>query len=676
MTDLWQYAISSAEKALRGDVSARARAAERAAALRDDPRPLDRPTVVQDIARLTALLDALDLHDVSRDLLEHVVSRIMWDPRGLALDLSVRNRLAVVLADRGHVAAAASLLATVGRFGERRVDRTAAAGAYANLAALRFRLGDVQGAVTAAQRAETRLEPLGSAATDPDDRRHVLRRSGGTEADLDDLDDRDDRDARRPREGPESPHPRPRLPPPRYILDGGNPAVNRAARRPTEAVPPGLGAQDSRGSTPADSTTPPASGNTLAHLDIRLLAASVLTAAARRESRHAEADRCLDDLEVIVRRLVDLLGSGHPKSLSALVTLASAEFESAGAARDGRRMDRAADVLAVAAQRAAATMGAHHPQAIAALVSVATAEGEAARLTRDSRRLGGARSLLAAAEQRAAVHQRSTPPPHERDAAPTPPGVQFPPPAAGTPRRPEQRGAREGSAWLRLGVLGPVRAWRGSEPLPVGSPQQRALLAALVLREGRIATVAELIDSMWGEDPPSQALAAVRTYASRLRKILGSDVLVSGSGGYALQTAPDEIDLCLARELAADAERSREMGEDRRASELLDRALALWDGEPLADVPGPFAERHRAQLTEWRLHLLEIRLELDLDLGSHAEVVSELTALPPPTPCASASANSSCSPCTAAAVSRRPSPSTTTRKGCSRTRSASNRGRA
>ncbi|WP_435864526.1 BTAD domain-containing putative transcriptional regulator [Streptomyces phaeochromogenes] len=272
-------------------------------------------------------------------------------------------------------------------------------------------------------------------------------------------------------------------------------------------------------------------------------------------------------------------------------------------------------------------MGAHHPQAIAALVSVATAEGEAARLTRDSRRLGGARSLLAAAEQRAAVHQRSTPPPHERDAAPTPPGVQFPPPAAGTPRRPEQRGAREGSAWLRLGVLGPVRAWRGSEPLPVGSPQQRALLAALVLREGRIATVAELIDSMWGEDPPSQALAAVRTYASRLRKILGSDVLVSGSGGYALQTAPDEIDLCLARELAADAERSREMGEDRRASELLDRALALWDGEPLAGVPGPFAERHRAQLTEWRLHLLEIRLELDLDLGSHAEVVSELTAL-------------------------------------------------
>lgn len=605
MTDLWQYAISSAEQALRGDLSARTRAAERAAALRDDPRPLDRPTVVQDIARLTALLDALDLHDVSHDLLEHLVSRIMWDPRGLTLDLSARNQLAVVLADRGHVAAAAGLLAVMGRFGERRVDRTAAAGAYANLAALRFRLGDVQGAVTAAQRAETRLEPLGGDATDPEDQ-----------------------DARRPREGRESPHPRPGLPPRRYILDGGNPAVNRAARRPTEAVPPDLGAQDSRGSTPADSSTPPAPGDTLAHLGIRLLAASVLTAAARRENRHAEADRCLDDLEVIVRRLVGLLGSGHPKSLSALVTLASAEFESATAAGARDRMERAADVLAVAAQRAAATMGAHHPQAIAALVSVATAEGEAARLTEDSRRLDGARSLLAAAEQRAAVHQRGTAPTtHERDTTRTPPSVQLPPPTTDPPRQPEQRRPRDSSAPLRISVLGPVRIWRGSEELSTGSAKQRALLAALALREGRMVTVAELIDVLWSEEPPSQAVAVVRTYASRVRRVLGPDMLVSRSGGYALQTTPNAIDLSLARELAAKAERLREIGEARRAGELLDRALALWDGEPLAGVPGPFAETHRTRLAEWRLHLLEIRLELDLDLGSHAEVVSELTAL-------------------------------------------------
>lgn len=95
----------------------------------------------------------------------------------------------------------------------------------------------------------------------------------------------------------------------------------------------------------------------------------------------------------------------------------------------------------------------------------------------------------------------------------------------GGPRVPEQRrpgSGTEESAALRFSVLGPVRAWRGPDALPTGSPQQRALLAALLLREGRTATSGELIDALWGDDPPSQALAAVRTYASRLRKVLDS----------------------------------------------------------------------------------------------------------------------------------------------------------
>ncbi|MGW2709374.1 AfsR/SARP family transcriptional regulator [Streptomyces sp. NPDC001356] len=202
----------------------------------------------------------------------------------------------------------------------------------------------------------------------------------------------------------------------------------------------------------------------------------------------------------------------------------------------------------------------------------------------------------------------------------------------GGPRVPEQR--RAGSAPvaepgpLRFGVLGPVRAWHGEEALSTGSPQQRALLAALLLREGRTATAAELIDALWGPEPPSQALAAVRTYASRLRKVLSPGVLISESGGYAIRGLREgALDLAVAQDLAAEAEKARGTGDLGRARSLLNQALSLWDGEVLAGVPGPYAEAQRARLEEWRLGLLETRLDLDLDQGCHAEAVSELTAL-------------------------------------------------
>ncbi|NKI43309.1 AfsR/SARP family transcriptional regulator [Streptomyces physcomitrii] len=180
---------------------------------------------------------------------------------------------------------------------------------------------------------------------------------------------------------------------------------------------------------------------------------------------------------------------------------------------------------------------------------------------------------------------------------------------------------------LRFSVLGPVRAWRGEEPLPTGSPQQRALLAALLLREGRTATASELIDALWGEEPPSQALAALRTYASRLRKVLGAEVLVSEAGGYAVRVSSDRLDLSVAESLRTEAEKARTAGDLSHARALINRALGTWEGEPLANLPGPFAETQRTRLEEWRLQLLESRLDMDLDEGAHAETVAELTAL-------------------------------------------------
>ncbi|MFG2956209.1 BTAD domain-containing putative transcriptional regulator [Streptomyces sp. NPDC048291] len=200
----------------------------------------------------------------------------------------------------------------------------------------------------------------------------------------------------------------------------------------------------------------------------------------------------------------------------------------------------------------------------------------------------------------------------------------------GGPRVPEQRRAPSSAeaALLRFSVLGPVRAWRAEEPLSTGSPQQRALLAALLLREGRTATAAELIDALWGPEPPSQALAAVRTYASRLRKVLDPGVLVSESGGYAVRGLGEgALDLAVAQDLAAVAEKARSAGDLHQAREALGRALGQWAGEPLAGVPGPYAETQRVRLEELRLQLLENRLDMDLEQGCHAEAVSELTAL-------------------------------------------------
>ncbi|NUS12101.1 MAG: AfsR family transcriptional regulator [Streptomyces sp.] len=179
---------------------------------------------------------------------------------------------------------------------------------------------------------------------------------------------------------------------------------------------------------------------------------------------------------------------------------------------------------------------------------------------------------------------------------------------------------------LRFAVLGPVRAWRDDEQISTGPPQQRALLAVLLLRGGRTATAAELLDALWGDTPPNTALAALRSYAFRLRKALGSQTLVTDSGGYAIRIPVEALDATTVEQLAAEAEKIRQ-SDPGQARELLVTALDMWHGEPLAGLPGPYAETQRVRLAEWHLGLIELRLELDLEMGAHAEAVSELTAV-------------------------------------------------
>ncbi|MFE6872734.1 BTAD domain-containing putative transcriptional regulator, partial [Kitasatospora sp. NPDC057692] len=192
-----------------------------------------------------------------------------------------------------------------------------------------------------------------------------------------------------------------------------------------------------------------------------------------------------------------------------------------------------------------------------------------------------------------------------------------------------------------------MRAHRGATALKVGSPQQQAMLAVLLLRPGHSASATDLIAALWGEEPPSAAMTTVRTYAWRWRKVLDAadptdpqdpappgesgekaagSVLVSMGDGYRLVLPKLAVDAAQAEALAGEAERTAR-AEPLRARDLLNQALELWQGEPLAGIPGPFAERHRQRLEELRLTLLEERIGLDLSLGRYSRCIPELTAL-------------------------------------------------
>ncbi|MEU9043689.1 MULTISPECIES: BTAD domain-containing putative transcriptional regulator [unclassified Kitasatospora] len=186
---------------------------------------------------------------------------------------------------------------------------------------------------------------------------------------------------------------------------------------------------------------------------------------------------------------------------------------------------------------------------------------------------------------------------------------------------------------FRFSVLGLMRAQRGTTVLKVGSPQQQAMLAVLLLRPGHGASATDLIDALWGEEPPGTAMTTVRTYAWRWRKVLHGEesdapnVLTSFGDGYRLVLPKHAVDAAQAEELAAQAERTAAAGQPQQARDLLNQALDLWQGEPLAGIPGPFAQRQRQRLEELQLTLLEERIALDLTLGRYSRCIPELTSL-------------------------------------------------
>ncbi len=195
-------------------------------------------------------------------------------------------------------------------------------------------------------------------------------------------------------------------------------------------------------------------------------------------------------------------------------------------------------------------------------------------------------------------------------------------------------------------ILGSLEVSNGDRTIRLAGDKQRALLAVLLLHANEVVPADRLMDDLWGERLPPAALKALQAHVSRLRKALGANgdglvdeagdrspgvsggVLATQGHGYVLRVEPGELDLDRFRALIEEGREALAAGEPERAATILRAGLALWRGPPLADFAYElFAQGVIAQLQEVHLGAVEDRVEADLALGRHHDLVGELTAL-------------------------------------------------
>jgi DNA-binding SARP family transcriptional activator/tetratricopeptide (TPR) repeat protein len=179
-------------------------------------------------------------------------------------------------------------------------------------------------------------------------------------------------------------------------------------------------------------------------------------------------------------------------------------------------------------------------------------------------------------------------------------------------------------------VLGPVEVVVAGRTAGLGGPKPRTLLALLAVNAGHVVSLEQLIDAIWGEEPPEQARAAVYTYISALRRALADggdpEVIARSGGGYRLAVDPDQVDLhTFVREVSA-GRRAKAAGEPGRAVAHLRQALAMWRGTALGGTQGRWADNERARLEELGVAALEDRVDVELETGEGESLIPELTS--------------------------------------------------
>lgn len=189
---------------------------------------------------------------------------------------------------------------------------------------------------------------------------------------------------------------------------------------------------------------------------------------------------------------------------------------------------------------------------------------------------------------------------------------------------------------IEFNILGPLQIVVAGREYTTLAPKNRQVLALLLARANQIIGVDEILDELWAGDPPRSAVVTAQTYLCHIRKVLGNlppagrpPRLVSCVGpGYALHMNEARSDVELFRRLRDQGQALIEAGQLGRAAACLHECLAVWRGTALADIHlGPVLRAHAAGLKEERAHALELRIEADLQLGRHRELIGELTSL-------------------------------------------------
>ncbi len=175
-------------------------------------------------------------------------------------------------------------------------------------------------------------------------------------------------------------------------------------------------------------------------------------------------------------------------------------------------------------------------------------------------------------------------------------------------------------------ILGPLEAFDGARAISLGGARQRGVLALLLLHGNETLTSDVIVDELWGDDAPPTAGKVLQNCVSALRKELpgGAETLRTVGGAYALRVVADTLDRDRFERLLAEGRAALAAGDGAAASERLTEALAIWRGAPLSDFSyEPFAQDEIKRLEELRLGAIEDRIEADLALGRHIELVPE-----------------------------------------------------